>query len=313
MKINKYIKEYSSFVSKDKPSSDFDSPGVYVEYLYNLNDDFKNIIREYIVEYDPTVRIANVVDNMMPKDVAYNLVQMLTAKHQGADTLDVYENAKPGRNIFTSFLKVISAMGGKNNSNVAEETPDDFILYYTVKDIDGPKFESIIKSRFKSLSSFIEFDSTSNTDIYFGINSKMKFEYGILNGNNHNEIGNFPLTESSKKWILSLNSQSAAALKRDLIENDVKNIKFLSNVKTSMVKLLNDLELERGGIYLNEDLMIVPIKNIGTWSNGSLTNESLKELKVTLNKGLLKYKWSENILTSIQPNNYAINFFIKLK
>lgn len=311
--MKRYIKEYvSSYVPRDRNIDDFESNGLYVEYLYELRLEYRNIINDYIKQYDPTIRIANVIDNLMPKDISYNLVSVLRNKHEGLEE-DILESAKPGRNLFSSFLKVVSAMGGRNNGNVTLDTPDDYILYYKIENIDSDKFESIISNRFKSLKNFVHFSNQEDTHIYFGVNSNMKVEYGTIIGNNHNEIGSFPLTESSKKWILSLKSQSASAFKHDLIDNDVKEIKFLSTIKTNMIKQLNDMSIDRDGIYLDDDILVIPMRNLGIWDNGKITTESINALKVKMNQSLLKYKWSERILTTIQANDYIVNFLIKIK
>lgn len=305
----KYIKEYKTYISDDKERKDFPTDGLYVEYLYNLNDGLKNLIKDYIEEYDPTIRVSNVIDNMMPEGIRINLLDALSRMHMD----EISESIKPGRNVFKSFLKVVSAMGGRSNHNIGINTPDSFIIYYRVDNIDTDKFKSIIDNRFKSLKNYIELSNDIDTHIYFGITLDNKFEYGIVSGNNHNMVGTFTLTESSKKWLIGLNSQSATSLKKDLIETSTTDIKLLSRIKSDVISTLNGELLQRSGIYLDDNILVVPINDIGIWKDGAITDESLKGVRVKLNSLILKYKWSDKVLTSITPDNYNIIFFIKLK
>ena len=64
---------------------------------------------------------------------------------------------------------------------------------------------------------------------------------------------------------------------------------------------------------INDRLMTFGYYGVGKWDNGQLDLGELENVKGNLKTFLMKYRWSEKILISIQPNKFWIYIQIKLK
>ncbi len=223
----------------------------------------------------------------------------------------IFENTeiKAGKNVFKSFLKATTALGLKDMSR-SKKTPEGYFSYYIARDVDIRNVISIF-NRFRSLSMFVNSINGNSCNIYFAIKLDMTFEYGFFSKIN-TPIGSFHINRSNLNWILSLQSPSANALKRDILSLDVKRIAYFCKI-ISVMPLFNLKASTISGPVLNGDMISFGYYGTGQWNNGDLDPNEYANLKNTFKTWISKYKWSKEILVNISYQSHWVYFNIKIK
>jgi hypothetical protein len=178
------IKKYNDFIQESFNKDEHHSLGEYIEDL-SKNDGFiQMIIGEYTKEIDPSISISNAINVLddMDKVQLLKRVELHLNNHQGdvdvttTTPVDLLEESY-GKNVLTTFMKCLTALGFKDNTPESKEVPSEFLLFFKFSGIDSSKIESVFK-RFKSLQS-IQIDySQPQMGLYFGIRNEGQFEYG---------------------------------------------------------------------------------------------------------------------------------------
>jgi len=216
---------------------------------------------------------------------------------------------KAGKNVFKSFLKATTALGFKDVSR-SKKIPEGYFSYYIARDINTNSVKSIF-NRFRSLSMFVNsIDDANSCSIYFGIKLDMTFEYGFFTKGNI-PIGHFSINRSNLNWILSLQSPSANALKKDTISLDIKRITYFCKI-ISVMPLFNLKASTISGPILIKDMISFGYYGTGQWNNGDLDPNEYANLKNTFKSWISRYKWSKEILVNISYQSHWVYFNIKI-
>lgn len=324
------IKKYLDFI-KESESNSF---GEWVEGL--MSDDYvRNIVARYTGDIDPTIRLANAINILSDKektDIKYQITKYLEngieekepVINASTDTSELPEEdsiseqvqveiSVAGKGIFNSFLKAITALGRKETTSNPDKCPDDFLIFYHYENLLSQDVKAIF-NRFKSLTKYVDMiDYGKNeVDLYFGIKCNGQFQYGI-SYDSLNKIGEFKLSQSTIKWILSLDSKSAHSLKKDLVNLSYTDILTLGKIKTDMLTFDIGYHEKRAYPTIKDRVISFGWYGFGKWESGKLDNDELLKIKNTFNDWVVKKKWGTKILVSINPKSFWLWIHVKLK
>ena len=338
------IKKYLQFIkeSLDKSRQDFNSLGEWVEYLYDLysNDEEKLSNLKSIVNRNFNTKgtdSLNSIDSDIRLSNAINLLDDNVQKEMESNILDFFENGtlekepvisvstdleslteseitKAGRGIFHSFLKTLTALGQKEKSSEIERCPDNFLLFYFYENLEAEIVKQVF-SRFKSLIPYLEHIDYGKNEVslYFGVKCDGELEYGVSYDDNFTPFGSFKLTQSVIKWVNNLDSKSAFALKKELVNLSYSDIIVLGKVKSEMTQYNPGYHEKRLKPELKDRVMSFGYQGIGVWDNGKLDESELMNLKNNFVTWLLSKNWGSKVLISVKPSSYWLFIHIKLK
>jgi hypothetical protein len=220
-------------------------------------------------------------------------------------------NETMGKNLFKDYLKVFTALGLKDTKVDYQNVPNEFLTYFISIPVQTNNVKSVM-GRFHQFDQYIKsIDYNYNEcQLYYGIKCDMMFEYGIKSEENKVVFGQFPVTKSNFRWLILLDSPSAANLKKEIISFNPDKINLLSKIKTE-VKKFNPGETEqRMNPQMMGDVMRFSYKGL---SNGDLKPDQFQILKDNLMNYLLKFKWANKIQISLTQDNPWLHLNIKLK
>lgn len=333
------IKRYLQFILESN-LEDFNSLGEWVESLSN-DEYIMNIVNRYIndnqkfyggEDINPTINLSNAVnllDDRIKKEIKQQIDEYLNSGIEekqpvitpSTDTVDLLgesvesqsEISVAGKGIFTSFLKSLTALGQKESSPNWQQCPEDFLLYYLFPNLESELVKQIF-SRFKSLTRYLHLVDYqhNNLSLYFGLNTVGQFEYGIQYEQRF-PIGQFKISQSVIKWILSIDSKSSQSLKKELVNLNYSEILILGQIK-------NDMKLFSPGYFekklnpmLRDRIITFGYYGIGKWDNGKLDEGEYQNLKLNFTNWLMSKKWGSKVLISVKPESFWLYLHIKLK
>lgn len=319
------IKRYLQFV-KENLVEDHRSFGEWVDSL--MSDDYiKNIVTRYTNEIDPSIEVSNAVNLLDPKtqnEIRGQIERYLETgiedkepeiivSTETEELLESQEVSVVGKGVFTSFLKSLTALGQKENKPNWNKTPDDFLLYYFFQNLNSEEVK-LIFSRFKSLQRYLHLISYDKNEVslYFGLKCDGQFEYGIYYEGNL-PIGQFKISKSTIKWIVSLESKSAQSLKKELVNLSYEDILTLGKIK-------QDMKVFSPGYYerkltpeLKDRVISFGYYGVGKWDNGKLDEGELMNIKNNFTTYLLSKRWGTKVLISVKAVSFWVYLHIKLK
>jgi len=298
----------------------FKTIGEYIENLSKDNDYALNIISQYTQDFDPKVRLANVV-NTLPKSTQDLILKLIIDEKSGneePEDVDVIAYASAnlsesittqgGRQVFQCFLKVITALGQKNISYNSELTPKEFTFYFET-DLSQVEDVKSIMSRYQFFDKVIgEIDYTFDfCNLYYGIKTDGNFEYGIKTETELLVIGRFGITSTVLKYLLLLNSPSSNGLKKQIATLDIKKLMLLGKIKNSM-------ENFNYGSF-QKKMKPVITDNIISYSyfDEKIDQNEIENIKSNFKSFLIPNKWSDKIQISVSVNGSYLFLNIKLK
>jgi hypothetical protein len=332
------IKKYLDFIKES--SKDFNSVG---EWIKSLSDDpyILNIVNRYIdddnnlysgKDIKPQIDLENAINLLDEKtklEIKSQVDQYLQSGIQEkepivspstetsellGESLDVQsEVTVAGKGIFTSFLKCLTALGKKESNPSWENCPDDFLLYYYFPDLEAEVVKQIF-SRFKSLSRYIQLldYQQNNVSIYFGVNTYGQFEYGFQY-EQRLPIGQFKLSQSVIKWLLSVDSKSAQSLKKEIVNLSYQDLLTIGQIKRDMTTFTPGYFEKRLYPMLRDRIITFAFYGVGKWDNGKLDEGEYQNIKTNFTNWLMSKKWGGKVLISVKPQSFWLYFHIKLK
>ena len=298
--VNRYINDHNNLYGGEDISPDID-----LENSINLLDDrtkeeiksqIDNYLEKGIEEKDPLVTSSTETEELL------------------GESIDVQsEVTVAGKGIFTSFLKCLTALGKKESNPNWQNCPDDFLLYYNFLDLDSDLVKQIF-SRFKSLTRYLHLiDYQHNTlTLYFGVTTYGQFEYGIEYDSRF-PIGQFKLSQSVIKWLLSVESKSAQSLKKEVVNLNYSDLMTLGQIKTDMKSFTPGYFEKRLYPMLRDRVITFGFYGVGKWDNGKLDEGEYQNMKINFTNWLMTKKWGGKVLISVKPESFWIYFHIKLK
>lgn len=312
------IKKYIDFVQESFNQEEHHSLGEYIEVLSKDDQYIQMLIGEYTKDIDASISVSNainVLDDMdkveLLKRVENHLNGVEGELSVGTSTPVNLLEESYGKNILTTFMKCLTALGFKDNTPESKEVPSEFLIFFKFIGVDSSKIESVFK-RFKSLSS-IQIDySQPKMGLYFGIKNDGNFEYGYY----YDElvpIGQFKLNKSTYNSLKLSDLKATSGLKKELVNLKLEDIILMGKIKLEMDKFNPGYFEQKMIPTINDRIMTFGYYGVGKWDNGQLSENDLMSVKDNLKLFLSKYKWSEKIQISLVPSKFWIYVNIKLK
>ena len=216
-----------------------------------------------------------------------------------------------GKNVFKSFLKVITSLGLKDTKPNWEHMPDDFLLFFEYKCESSSVAEKI--QRFNSLNTFIDKLPKQNCSLYFGIKSDMNFNFGFKEDDKIIKIGSFKMNKPAINYLNLLDSSSAAHLKRELAYLNMENLILLSKIAKHM-KEYHPGDTEERSFKIEDGVLEFGYKGLGKWNNGKMDDEEKERLKLGFTEHLRKFKESSKIQAKLKPDEKSwVRLNVKIK
>ena len=308
------LKKYLEFIKEtiSEIENQHHSLGEWIENLAERNEEILELIKPFLENSNPTVRISNTI-NVLDKPSKFSIYKIVTdyLNDTGKETsirtfVDltnedfIFESdsneLKAGKNIFTTFLKVITSLGLKDTPATWTNIPDDFILFFEYL----VKYEELTSrmSRFPSLSKFVN-KIPENPKLFFGIKTDLTFHFGFRNGDVIS-IGKFKINKAALNSLQLLDSPSAAHLKRELAYLSNDKIKFMSQIYNHMNKF-HPGNTDNRSYKIIDGLMEFGYQGIGNWNEGQMVN--FEELKEKFRQYLQKLKGHENLKMAVRTDN----------
>lgn len=330
------IKKYLQFIKESKYQG-FNSFGEWVESL--VDDEYiDNIVLRYTKDIDPNIELSNAL-NTLDEKIQQEIKQQIDEYLQNgikekepviSTSIDLEPlteseviQAQPqtqaeeitvaGKGVFTSFLKSLTGLGKKESEPDFENCPDNFLIYYHFPNLDAGIVKQIF-TRFKSLSRYLHLiDYGKNeVDLYFGIRCDGQFEYG-LHYDRRIPMGQFKLSAGVVKWIIQLDSKSAASLKKALVNLTYSDIVTLGRIKTDMAQFTPGYFEKRSKPILSDKILSFGFFGHGRWNSGQIDDMDFQKLKSIFTNWLLTKKWGSKVLISVKPSSFWVYLHVKLK
>jgi len=228
--------------------------------------------------------------------------------------LNENQQSLAGKNVFTSFLKVLTSLQLKESNPDWENTPDNFLIYYRYNDVESAKYKSIIQSRFRSLSLYnnlIDYNETK-CNLYYGIKTDMTFEYGYFT-DEHKPIGAFKLSRSNVNWLSMLSSPSAASLKKEIISLEADKLKIYCKIKEDMLKYNPGRYQKKSFPTIEKDIFIFGYYGMGRWDHAKLNDEDYTNVKRHFVDWCSGHKWHDKVKVSVKADSHWIYFKFLVK
>ncbi|NBO23026.1 hypothetical protein EBU94_06785 [bacterium] len=316
------IKRYLEFINEsiEEIEKDYNSFGEWVEKLAQKDDYILNMVSDHIKDFDPTIRIANAVNLLdeSTKEFIYDMITKYQEEEQGDISVDTYvplkENVdskktpESGKNMFKSFLKVLTALGYKDIKPVWEKMPDSFLTLFKSPMMDIKNLKEVFV-RYKFFDEFLNKINYSNNEclLYFGIKNDLVFEYGLSSETERVVIGKFPINQSTINWILLLDSSSSANLKRMMVGYNYKNIQVISKLR-SKVNAYKKPEY----FTIEDDIVRLGFYGEGKWDSGKMDPSSLEAFKQEFIQFMIKSKLSNNFKMNVTTDKFWVYVNLKI-
>lgn len=325
------LKKYLEFIKESISEVEnlHHSVGEWVEDLCENNKEILELIRPYVEETDPSVRIANSINTLdkNKKRSVYKIVSdYLNGTGKKTDIRAFVDLTKEsnltkekvdknelnaGKNVFNSFLKVISSLGMKDTKPNWDNLPDDFLLFFEYKCDYASVHEKI--ERFPSLNMFADKLPKENCSLYYGIKIDRTFNFGFKSGEKIIKIGSFKINKGTINYLNLIESPSAAHLKRELAYLNTEKIYLLSDVAKYM-KLYHPGETEERSFKVIDGVLEFGYKGLGVWTNGYMDDEGKQNLKNGFTEYLKKFKDCSKLSACVKPDEKSwIRLNIKIK
>jgi hypothetical protein len=304
------IKKYIDFIKENV--------GEYIESVSKDDEYLLNIIANYTKDIDPTIRLSNAVNllsNYDQKSLSKQVEDYLNNDNTIRDdevstSVDLTNESVGGKNIFKSFLKVITALGIKESTPDWENINSEFLIYYQYN-IDSSKLKFFL-DRFKSLSSFSNLIDGNTCSLYYGVKCDQTFEYGFLT-KEYKPIGMFKVNKSILNYLMTLESPSSNSLKKELIGLDIKKLTLLCNIKKTMKYFNPGYHEKASNPIIKDGIITFGYHGVGKWDNGKLDITDYDNLKINLKTFLSKFRWCDKVMVSISYNSFWVYLNIKIK
>ena len=315
------IKRYNDFIQESFSKEDHHSLGEYIEQLAENDEFIQMIVGQMTGDIDSSIRMSNAInllDDLEKVELlkrVENHLNGVEGKTHVAATIDA-KTVEPideayGKNVLTTFFKCLTALGFKENAPQTNEVPTEFLMFFKLSGVDSSRIEGVF-NRFKSLQSINVDYSHPTMGLYFGIKCDGLFEYGYY----YDElipIGQFKLTKSIYNQIKLSELKSASGLKKILVNLNFEDVVLMSKIKVEMDKFSPGYFEQKMVPQINERTMTFGFYGVGKWDNGQLDAGEFENVKNNLKTFLMKYKWSEKIMISVQPSKFWVYIQIKLK
>jgi hypothetical protein len=313
--MNVMLKKYFEFIKESE-----ENLGNWIEELYQKDKSIISIVRKYITDKDPSINLASSIDTIDSESKS-KLKQDLDSYLNNNSKTEVSTSTREeteikvnNKGLFKILLKLITALGLKDK---VEKVPkwEDWLVYYNIENVNVKNLKNI-SVRFQSINNFVEkinYD-LNHIDIYYGIKDNNIFEFGFVKeGEFVIKIGEFVINNSNLKFLISLDSPSAALMKRDFVNLDNKKVKDISKIKSAIQKFEVKSDIKTFQVAGVDNILEFGFKGLGEWNDQKLTESFLSKFKLEIKEYLRGFKWSDKIQISIKSGDFWVYLLIKSK
>jgi hypothetical protein len=152
----------------------------------------------------------------------------------------------------------------------------------------------------------------NDCSLYFGIKCDGSFEYGIAY-DKLNPIGQFKISASVVKWLISLESKSATSLKKEMVNLSLADILLLGKIKDDMKEFKPSYFEKESKPTITDKVISFGYYGAGKWENGKIDPTELSTIKNKLHNWVITKKWGQKVLISVKPHSFWLYIQIKIK
>ena len=309
------IKKFENFKSER-------SLGEWVE-KESKNDEFVNrLVNSYLEDKDGFITIANAIETLTDdqKNELITRIERYKSGHEGETStlayVDLTDESNAGKNIFNSFLKVITALGLKNSDINWEDCPDDFIIFQLYDNLASDKVKDVME-RFKSISSWPE-NLDGLIGIYYGIkdiSGSLYLEYGLKKEEELLTIGVFKVTKSVYETTLLTQPSPSFQKFKDVLKSfgDIKKLQLFNKIKLSMNSFNPGNYKQKLKPYLKNMIITFGYFGFGKWSDGKMEPTEFEKCKEDFRNFISDFPWSDKVMMKVESNEFWVYFSLKLK
>lgn len=322
------IKKYHQYINESDNLIDGVSIGEWIEDSSRGNDYLLNIISNYTQEIDPTIRLANAI-NLLSLDKQKFLLSevkeyLKMGEQDGKEvdliaytSMDLNESngSMGGKSLFKSFLKIITALGQKESVTIDwEKTPENYLMVFKTQILNILEVKSVM-TRYEFFNNYVsQIDYTQNDcKLYYGIGIDLTFEYGLICDGQKLIFGVFKLTKGIINWLMSLESHSMTSLKKNLVSLGYDRLAMISTIKRDMKQFFPGSSQSKSAPKINDGIITFGFYGLGRWENGQIDQGELENAKQNFRNYVMKFKWSQKVLISVDWDQFWLFFNIKLK
>lgn len=312
------IKRFNQFIAETYSKEEHHSLGEYIEELSQDDEFIQMLVGEYTKDINPSISVSNAINVLddLQKVELLKRVELYLNDNQGqvdittSTPVDLLEESY-GKNVLTTFMKCLTALGFKDNTPESKEIPAEFLIFFKFGGVESSRIESVFK-RFKSMSA-IQIDYTQPImGLYFGIKCDGQFEYGCYY-DQLQPIGQFKLNKSAYNSLKLSELKSMSGLKKVLVNLNLQDVLLMCKIKVEMDKFQPGYFEQKSPALISDRVISFGYYGVGKWDNGQLDIGEKENIKSNLTAFLMKYKWSEKVLININPNKFWVYINIKLK
>jgi len=314
MKIKKFLK----FLNENKAEEIVKLAG---EDSYSLD-----LISSYCVNVDTSVDLTSAVALLDEKtqDKILTLIKKYKFKRKEEDPevmantdlnlLEESESVLAGKNLFTCFLKIFTALGYKNIQPSWDLTPNDFLIHYSTEEEDYLEVRTVT-SRFKYLDQLLESlqSSTQRARLYFGLRTDLVIEYGITFQDSLHKIGEFRFIKGTYNSLLNSDYLALINFKSFISGLGFEKLKLMCKIKREMLNFNPGYFEEKLKPHIKDEIITFGFYGIGRWDNGVMDETEIESVKNKLKTFLIRFKWSQDIKLSVVGKNFWVYINIKIK
>lgn len=302
------------------------SLGEYAEYIKDQTKDKTEFIRklgEYLPDEKTDIRLANIINNLNPyhQRIIINNLEEEFLKESLEEFEDDFDKFKKGGKMsFNSFIKCLTALNVNDDLNCTD-IPKNFSYFITHKDINREKCLKIFK-RFRSLNSGIRIVENIDSPLiglYWGVkmydDNKLYMDYGVLDLDNNKMymIGDFKLSKNTINRLLNKKNKPLDPIRNIFEKWDLQKEKTLLKIKNDLTNFSPAFYQKKSNVYIQDNCVIQGFYGAGTWEEGVINSESIKNIKKEFKNWVCDQKWRDKVLINIKANKFWIYFKIKIK
>lgn len=218
------------------------------------------------------------------------------------DTELVSESA--GKGIFNTFLKTLTSLGHKNNTQ-SLDIPQGFIIFFEFP-TDSGKLKEVF-GRFRSLSE----SDTDKSHLYYGIRSDLTLEYGTGSVQDTTPIGSFTLTKGVFDKLLSSPALALSGFKEVFKELSYSDFSLICSLHRKM-ESFNPTGTKSAPTVKNRTY-VLSFKGFGLWENGVQSRDQLESFMNLIKSHLVGFPKRENFRVKMVANDYWTSVVFILK
>lgn len=292
--------------------------------IFNAPDELipkSKIIDFYIPkkEFEPidtSIKLSNAIEalplidqKLLLRDIERSLKTMNEAEE--TEELGLY-----GKAVFSSFLKILSAINTPNDlKQETDNIPKDFLYYYWIEDINKEKLRNVFK-RFKTMDKYLPtIEKATKTDIFFGIKNigRPCFQYGIICDKKVIIIGEYILKQKMYEELKNIKNVYLTDLKENLKSVTYEQVLKLAKIQKDLTTFSPSYYIKKTKPFMEKDYLCAKYYGIGKWDSGVMLTNDFENCKKEFKTWASTHRLKNIILFNLKAENFWVIFKIKIQ